>query len=141
MRMWTTAPWIIVLTLASVAAWADGRLPEPPRTRLDVTDLPPSGRTIAVAAGGDVVRWLRRHGVPIVVAAPGARTCPWDADLSGAVALVVGCEKRGVSPTWIEAADELVGIPMPGPAMDSLNVAAAAAVVLFEATRQRLSTG
>jgi TrmH family RNA methyltransferase len=94
---------------------------------------------IAVAAGQDAIRWLRRRGTRIVVAAPGARACPWDVDLTGSVALVVGCEKRGVSSTWLDAADELVGIPMPGPAMDSLNVAAAAAVVLFEATRQRLS--
>jgi RNA methyltransferase, TrmH family len=94
---------------------------------------------IAVAGAGDAIRWLRRRGVRIVVAAPGAHTCPWEADLSRSVALVVGCEKRGVSRDWLDAADEVVGIPMPGPAMDSLNVAAAAAILLFEATRQRLS--
>jgi RNA methyltransferase, TrmH family len=95
---------------------------------------------IAVADRVEGIRWLRRRGARIVVAAPDARTCPWDVDLTGSVALVVGCEKRGVSNGWLEAADDLVGIPMPGPAMDSLNVAAAAAVVLFEAMRQRLAT-
>jgi tRNA G18 (ribose-2'-O)-methylase SpoU len=44
-----------------------------------------------------------------------------------------------VSPAWLHAADEAVAIPMPGPA-DSLNVAVAAGVVLFEAARQRAHT-
>jgi TrmH family RNA methyltransferase len=45
-----------------------------------------------------------------------------------------------VSDTWRAAADELVTIPMPGPS-DSLNVAVAAGIVLFEAVRQRRNGG
>jgi tRNA G18 (ribose-2'-O)-methylase SpoU len=52
----------------------------------------------------------------------------------------VGSERHGVSAPWLAAADELVSIPMPGPA-DSLNVAVAAGIVLFEAVRQRRAGG
>ena len=60
----------------------------------------------------------------------------WEADLAGPVAVVVGNERYGVSRAWLDAADEAVSVPMPGPT-DSLNVAVAAGVVLFEAARQR----
>ena len=49
----------------------------------------------------------------------------------------MGDERHGVAAAWLDAADETVSVPMPGPA-DSLNVAVAAGVVLFEAARQRL---
>jgi TrmH family RNA methyltransferase len=59
-----------------------------------------------------------------------------DADLRGAVALVVGSEATGLGPAWL--ADGVLGVrlPMLGRA-DSLNVATAAAVLLYEARRQR----
>jgi RNA methyltransferase, TrmH family len=76
----------------------------------------------------------RLSGGRIVVATPDAPQPVWDADLRGPLALVVGNERYGVSDAWVEAADELVSIPMPGPA-DSLNVAVAAGIVLFEAAR------
>jgi RNA methyltransferase, TrmH family len=90
----------------------------------------------AEASTEDAIGWLHARGLRIVVATPDAgRTC-WDADLDGPTAAVVGNERYGVSPAWLEAADETVTIPMPGPA-DSLNVAVAAGVVIFEAARQR----
>ena len=80
--------------------------------------------------------WLREQGIAIVVATPDAdRTC-WSVDLTRPVALAVGSERHGVSDTWRRAADARVSIPMPGPS-DSLNVAVAAGVMLFEAVRQR----
>jgi len=84
----------------------------------------------------DALAWLRRRELRIVVATPEADRPCWDADLGGRAAVVVGNERYGVSPAWLEAADETVTIPMPGPT-DSLNVAVAAGVVLFEAARQR----
>ena len=60
----------------------------------------------------------------------------WETDLTGPLALVVGSERYGVSDTWRCAADRAVAIPMPGP-VDSVNVAVAAGIVLFEAVRQR----
>ncbi len=83
--------------------------------------------------------WLRERGVRIVVAMPEATRPYHDGDYSGAVAVVVGNERYGVGEGWRRAADDAVAIPLPGPA-DSLNVAVAAAVVLFEATRQRRTT-
>ena len=95
-------------------------------------DLP-----VAECETDDALPWLREHGVRIVVATPEARRTVWETDLTGPVAIVVGSERHGVSETWRQAADEALAIPMPGPA-DSLNVAVAAGIVLFEAVRQRL---
>jgi TrmH family RNA methyltransferase len=89
-------------------------------------------------AGTSDAALARLAGNRIVVATPDAPQPIWDADLTGPLALVVGNERHGVSATWLAAADELVSIPMPGPA-DSLNVAVAAGIVLFEATRAQLA--
>jgi tRNA C32,U32 (ribose-2'-O)-methylase TrmJ len=59
------------------------------------------------------------------------RTGTWTT--GGAVAIVVGSERHGFAEGWLNAADERIGIPIPGSA-DSLNVAVAAGIVLFEAT-------
>jgi TrmH family RNA methyltransferase len=59
-----------------------------------------------------------------------------DADCTGPVALLLGSEAHGLTPYWLDAADQVVQIPMRGIA-DSLNVATAGAVLLYEAVRQR----
>lgn len=82
------------------------------------------------------LRWLRDRRIRVLVATPGGERAHWEADYTGAVALVVGGERNGVTRRWLEEADETLRVPMSGPA-DSLNVAVAAGVVLFEATRQR----
>jgi len=94
---------------------------------------------IAVAASEAAIAWLRDRGIAIAVATPDGDVEPWAADLRGPAALVVGCEKRGVSRAWLEAADVRVGIPMPGGGPDSLNVGVAAGVLLVEAARQRIA--
>jgi len=60
----------------------------------------------------------------------------WDVDLTDGVALVLGAEGRGVRPLVRRTCDETVAIPL-GPGVESLNVSVAAAVMLFEAQRQR----
>ena len=52
------------------------------------------------------------------------------------VAIVVGAEQTGLTPFWMDGADLKVVIPMLGK-IDSLNVASAATILLFEAARQR----
>lgn len=72
----------------------------------------------------------------LVAAVVGARTSYTDADLARPVAIAVGAEDAGLDDRWIAAADDAVSIPVAG-AADSLNASAAAAVLLFEAVRQR----
>lgn len=91
---------------------------------------------LAVAATDDVLAWLRGADIAVVATFTEAVTPYFDTDLTGPVAIVVGSEHRGLSAAWSSAADLRVTIPMPGTA-DSLNAATAAAVVLFEALRQR----
>ena len=91
---------------------------------------------VAEATTGAAIAWLRGRGIRIAVATPAADASYWELDASGPFALVVGSERNGVSKSFVEAADDAVRIPM-GAAVDSLNVAVAAGVVLFEATRQR----
>jgi len=88
---------------------------------------------VAAAPTPDVIEWWPGR---IVVATPDGARPHWAADYSGATAIVVGNERSGVSDACLDAADETVRIPLPGPA-DSLNVAVAAGIVLFEAARQR----
>ena len=91
---------------------------------------------LAVATGGDASRWLREQGVKVVATSPSADRLCWNVDLRGAVAVVIGSERSGLSDRWLSGADRQVLIPMSG-SVDSLNAGAAAAVLLFEARRQR----
>jgi RNA methyltransferase, TrmH family len=95
---------------------------------------------VAAGASRDAIAWLRERAVAVVVATPDGERAHWEVDYTGPSAVVVGSERHGVSNAWRDAADVTVSIPMPGPS-DSLNVAVAAGVVLFEAARQRLEGG
>ncbi len=83
-----------------------------------------------------VSAWLKDRGVRTVATTPAAGKSYTEADLRGPLALVMGSEQFGLSDFWLRAADLSVRIPMAGQA-DSLNVAMAALVTLFEAVRQR----
>lgn len=69
-------------------------------------------------------------------AAADGGTPMWEADLSGGVALVLGAEGKGIRPLVRRTCDAAVTIPL-GPGVESLNVSVAAAVLLYEAARQR----
>ncbi|MDA8237113.1 MAG: RNA methyltransferase [Chloroflexi bacterium] len=94
------------------------------------------GTPLAVAPTDEVLAWLRRLRFRIVAARVEAATDYRRADLRGRVAIVVGSEARGLGPAWAAGDVVAVRLPMRGRA-DSLNVSAAAAVLLYEALRQR----
>ncbi|HET7018439.1 MAG TPA: RNA methyltransferase [Streptosporangiaceae bacterium] len=95
--------------------------------------------SVPVATGRSelVLDWLAERSIKLVAATPGAEMLLTQADFSGPVAIAVGSEKYGLPEEWLSRADVLVRIPMFGRA-DSLNVATAAAIVCYEAVRQRL---
>ena len=91
---------------------------------------------IAVGTAEDVRDLLEAHRVRIVTARPDGDVDYTQADLRGALAIVVGSEHDGLGSAWSPPRCEAVRIPMAGRA-DSVNAAVAAAVLLFEARRQR----
>ncbi len=91
---------------------------------------------VAADTGPACLDWLSAHAIPIVALTPGGDADYADVDYTGPVALAVGAEKTGLTDLVLAAAAHRVVIPMAGRA-DSLNVATSAAVVLYEAVRQR----
>ncbi|HLV12680.1 MAG TPA: RNA methyltransferase [Trueperaceae bacterium] len=92
---------------------------------------------VHVSSAAAAVDRLRSEGFRLVAASPRAGRAHWEADLTGAVALLLGAEDRGLPAELEAAADELITVPMRSRAADSLNVSVAGAVVLYEALRQR----
>jgi TrmH family RNA methyltransferase len=90
-----------------------------------------------VATGAAAVAEARERGLAVMALTPARGTSIYDTDLRGPVAMLIGSEGSGLDPALIRAADLQVSIPM-NPAVESLNVAVAAAVALYEARRQRL---
>jgi TrmH family RNA methyltransferase len=80
--------------------------------------------------------WLKAKGVRTAATTPAAEKIYSDVDLRGPLAVVMGSEQYGLSKFWLEHCDVPVRIPMAGQA-DSLNVAMATIITLFEAVRQR----
>jgi TrmH family RNA methyltransferase len=91
---------------------------------------------VAAASAPAAIAWLRERGLRIITAVVDAPRLYTDADLTGSVAIVVGSEADGLSAPWRDAGMEGVRLPMLGLA-DSLNVSVAAAVLAYEARRQR----
>ena len=91
---------------------------------------------VAEASSAEALDWLRANGIRILAATPHAEIEYTAADLTNGTAIVVGAEQYGLSAAWMDRADLRVRIPMLGQA-DSLNVAAATTILLYEAVRQR----
>jgi TrmH family RNA methyltransferase len=91
---------------------------------------------IAVAPTEDVLGWLRAVGLQPFAARVDGSLAYVDADLAGPAALILGSEAAGLSDAWRGPDVTAIRLPMLGRA-DSLNVAATAAVLLYEARRQR----
>jgi TrmH family RNA methyltransferase len=89
---------------------------------------------LAVATVSEVAAWAAGFET-VAVATPDADRRYWDLAMTGPTAIVVGSEHAGVSPTWQQIGTP-IQIPMAGQA-DSLNTSVAAAILLYEAVRQR----
>lgn len=96
---------------------------------------------LEVARVRNIADWLTRArdaGFWIWGAAGEGETPPWKVDLTGPTVIVMGAEGDGLRPRVAAGCDGLVAIPQLG-RIDSLNVSAAASVLLFESVRQRLT--
>lgn len=83
-----------------------------------------------------LTNWLDVKNIVGCATTPGSKKLHWEVDYKQGLALYMGSESDGLSDYWLEKATHKIRIPMAGQA-DSLNVAAAAAVCLYEARRQR----
>ena len=90
------------------------------------------------ATSEETIAWLRARGIRILTAQLQDSSWYYDTDMTGGTALVMGTESTGLTDVWRRAADAHIRIPMLG-RLDSLNVSVSAAILLFEAVRQRNS--
>jgi TrmH family RNA methyltransferase len=123
-------------------AGADAVIAASPRTDLFNPNAirASAGTMFAVPTGAaptpDVIAWLRERRIRIVAARVGAGLPYTESDLTGPLALVLGAEADGLTDVWTADGIEAVNLPMLGVA-DSLNVSISAAILLYEARRQR----
>jgi TrmH family RNA methyltransferase len=95
---------------------------------------------VAEATSEEALAFLKEKGFHILAATPHAEKLHCETDLTGNVAIALGAEQYGLTAKWMDGADLRVRIPMLGLA-DSLNVSAAATILLYEAVRQRIAAG
>lgn len=93
-------------------------------------------RQIAVCSSADAISFLKDRGIRILTAQLQDSSLYYDCDMTCGTAIVIGTESTGLSDIWRKAADRHIRIPMKGE-MDSLNASVSAAILLFEAVRQR----
>ncbi len=84
----------------------------------------------------ETLRQYQQQGFQLVATCPTASRCFWDVDLTQPTLILIGNEGAGLSPALSTLADEAVQIPLAG-GVESLNAAIAAALILYEACRQR----
>ena len=93
---------------------------------------------VAAASSEETIEWLKSRNIRIYTAQLQDSKWYYDTDMRGGTALVMGTEATGLTDIWRKAADAHIKIPMLGK-LDSLNVSVSAAILLFEAVRQRNS--
>ncbi len=94
-----------------------------------------SVNTVACSSN-EAYNWLKRNNIKIFTTELEASCWYHQTDLTAPSAIVLGTESLGLKPFWRERADERIKIPMNGK-LDSLNVSVSAAIISFEAMRQR----
>lgn len=90
----------------------------------------------AVSSIEETIKFCQKNKMKIFATTPAAKLEYDEADYGSGSAIVLGAEDKGLSKKWLEAVDEKIKIKMRGK-IDSLNVSASAAVILFEVARQR----
>ncbi len=111
---------------------------------------PITGDTIKTSAGAaykvpiakvdhikDAIFYLQASGITVISASEKTNSSIYDIPLHGAIAIVMGSEDKGISPSVLKASDHVAKLPLLGE-IESLNVSVACAVFLYEAVRQRL---
>ena len=91
---------------------------------------------VAVCTSKECIAFLKEHKVRILTAQLQDAYDYYDYDMRQATAIVMGTESTGLSQQWRDAADVHIRIPMLG-RLDSLNVSVSAAILMYEAVRQR----
>jgi TrmH family RNA methyltransferase len=90
----------------------------------------------SAVAAEDAVADAKRHGCRIIASVPRDGLSLFDVDLTGPFHLLIGGEGKGLPPALVDTADERVTVPMQAP-VESLNAAVTAALIVYEARRQR----
>ena len=90
----------------------------------------------AVCSSQECIAFLKEHGIKILTAQLQDSYEYYDYDMTQGTAIVMGTESTGLTNQWREAADAHIRIPMLG-RLDSLNVSVSAAILMYEAVRQR----
>jgi TrmH family RNA methyltransferase len=85
----------------------------------------------------DTITWLKKNNINSYAAATTSKTDYTKVNMKKSTAIVLGSESQGLSRDWLNKADELIKIPMQS-GIDSLNVSVSAAILIYEAKRQRV---
>lgn len=91
---------------------------------------------IGMGSTSEIITFLKKRSIHIYCAALSASKKYIHIDYTNAAAIVVGTESKGLSKNWLENSEQNIIIPMQGE-IDSLNVSVSAAILIFEAKRQR----
>lgn len=91
---------------------------------------------VVACTSNEAIAWLKENNIRILTAQLQDSAPYYDVDMTGGTALVMGTEATGLTDAWRQAADAHILIPMLG-RLDSLNVSVSAAILLYEAVRQR----
>ena len=91
---------------------------------------------VVAVSSEEAIAFLKERGIAILTAQLQDSSLYYDTDMRRGVAIVMGTESTGLTNAWRQAADAHIRIPMLG-RLDSLNVSVSAAILLFEAVRQR----
>ena len=91
---------------------------------------------IGIGSTDEIISFLKKNNIALNCASLTASTNYIDIDFKTPSAIIVGTEATGLSETWLQNADQNIIIPMQGE-IDSMNVSVSAAILIFEAKRQR----